>query len=122
MAQKFGARDYVMMRRYVAVSLQLSLVMSVMIALITSIYCADILRIMRTPENIFEGAYAYLLVTFIGVPCTFLYNLLSSIIRALGDSKTPFWFLLFSTILNIILDLFCILVLLRKTDKVLILP
>ena len=69
-------------------SLQLSLVMSVMIALITSIYCADILRIMRTPENIFEGAYAYLLVTFIGVPCTFLYNLLSSIIRALGDSKT----------------------------------
>ena len=92
-------------------SLQLSLVMSVMIALITSIYCADILRIMRTPENIFEGAYAYLLVTFIGVPCTFLYNLLSSIIRALGDSKTPFWFLLFSTILNIILDLFCILVL-----------
>ena len=96
-AQKFGARDYVMMRRYVAVSLQLSLVMSVMIALITSIYCADILRIMRTPENIFEGAYAYLLVTFIGVPCTFLYNLLSSIIRALGDSKTPFWFLLFST-------------------------
>ena len=110
-AQKFGARDYVMMRRYVAVSLQLSLVMSVMIALITSIYCADILRIMRTPENIFEGAYAYLLVTFIGVPCTFLYNLLSSIIRALGDSKTPFWFLLFSTILNIILDLFCILVL-----------
>ena len=110
-AQKFGARDYVMMWRYVAVSLQLSLVMSVMIALITSIYCADILRIMRTPENIFEGAYAYLLVTFIGVPCTFLYNLLSSIIRALGDSKTPFWFLLFSTILNIILDLFCILVL-----------
>ena len=110
-AQKFGARDYVMMLRYVAVSLQLSLVMSVMIALITSIYCADILRIMRTPENIFEGAYAYLLVTFIGVPCTFLYNLLSSIIRALGDSKTPFWFLLFSTILNIILDLFCILVL-----------
>ena len=102
-AQKFGARDYVMMRRYVAVSLQLSLVMSVMIALITSIYCADILRIMRTPENIFEGAYAYLLVTFIGVPCTFLYNLLSSIIRALGDSKTPFWFLLFSTILNALL-------------------
>ena len=110
-AQKVGARVYVMMQRYVAVSLQLSLVMSVMIALITSIYCADILRIMRTPENIFEGAYAYLLVTFIGVPCTFLYNLLSSIIRALGDSKTPFWFLLFSTILNIILDLFCILVL-----------
>ncbi|RHJ83216.1 MATE family efflux transporter [Parabacteroides sp. AM08-6] len=110
-AQKFGARDYKTMRRYVVVSLQLAAVMSVAIAIITSIYCADILQIMRTPENIFEGAYYYLLVTFIGVPCTFFYNLLSSIIRALGDSKTPFWFLLFSTILNIILDLFCILVL-----------
>lgn len=110
-AQKFGARDYAMMRRYVAVSLKLSLVISVVIALVTSIWCADILRIMRTPGNIFEGAYAYLLVTFLGVPCTFLYNLLSSIIRALGDSKTPFGFLLFSTVLNIILDLFCILVL-----------
>ena len=85
--------------------------MSVTIAIVTSILCADILQMMRTPENIFEGAYAYLLVTFIGVPFTFFYNLLSSIIRALGDSKTPFWFLLLSTVLNIVLDLFCILVL-----------
>ena len=110
-AQKFGARDYVTMRRYVAVSLQLAAVMSVVIAVVTSIYCADILHMMSTPENIFTGAYYYLLVTFIGVPFTFFYNLLSSIIRALGDSKTPFWFLLLSTVLNILLDLFCILVL-----------
>ena len=110
-AQKFGARDYSTMRSYVAVSLKLAAGMSVVIALLTCILCEDILRIMRTPENIFEGAYAYLLVTFIGVPCTFFYNLLSSIIRALGDSKTPFWFLLLSTVLNIVLDLFCILVL-----------
>ena len=107
-AQKFGARDYVTMRRYVAVSLQLAAVMSVVIAVVTSIYCADILHMMSTPENIFTGAYYYLLVTFIGVPFTFFYNLLSSIIRALGDSKTPFWFLLLSTVLNILLDLFCI--------------
>ena len=86
-AQKFGARDYSTMRSYVAVSLKLAAGMSVVIALLTCILCEDILRIMRTPENIFEGAYAYLLVTFIGVPCTFFYNLLSSIIRALGDSS-----------------------------------
>ena len=110
-AQKFGARDYSTMRSYISVSLKLSVVMSVTIAIVTSILCADILQMMRTPENIFEGAYAYLLVTFIGVPFTFFYNLLSSIIRALGDSKTPFWFLLLSTVLNIVLDLFCILVL-----------
>ena len=69
-AQKFGARDYVTMRRYVAVSLQLAAVMSVVIAVVTSIYCADILHMMSTPENIFTGAYYYLLVTFIGVPFT----------------------------------------------------
>lgn len=109
-AQKFGARDYNTMRRYVAISLQLAAVMSVIIGIVTSIYCKDILKIMQTPDNIFTDAYFYLLVTFIGVPCTFFYNLLSSIIRALGDSKTPFWFLLFSTILNVILDLVCILI------------
>ena len=110
-AQKFGARDYSTMRRYISVSLQLAAVMSVVIAVVTSILCGDILLMMRTPDIIFQNAYYYLLITFIGVPCTFFYNLLSSIIRALGDSKTPFWFLLFSTILNILLDLFCILVL-----------
>jgi len=110
-AQKFGARDYQTMRRYVSVSLQLAIVMSIVIAFITCMYCAEILRIIRTPENIFDEAYDYLLVTFIGIPFTFFYNLLSSIIRALGDSKTPFWFLLLATILNIGLDFFCILVL-----------
>lgn len=110
-AQKFGAHDYVTMRRYVSVSLKLAAVMSVAVAIITSLLCGFILRSMQTPGNIFEGAYTYLLITFIGVPCTFFYNLLSCIIRALGDSKTPFWFLLFSTVLNIVLDLFFILTL-----------
>lgn len=110
-AQKFGARDYKSMRRYVSVCLQIATVMSVIIAFAASLCCVDILRSIQTPDNIFKGAYDYLLVIFIGIPCTFFYNLLSSIIRALGDSKTPFWFLLFSTVLNILLDLFCILIL-----------
>ena len=110
-AQKFGARDYVTMRRFISVSLKISGVMSVALAIITSLPCAYILRTMQTPENIFDGAYAYLLITFIGIPTIFFYNLLSGIIRALGDSKTPFWFLLLSSVLNIILDLFCIIVL-----------
>lgn len=110
-AQKFGARDYVTMRRFISVSLKISGVMSVALAVITSLLCAYILRTMQTPENIFDGAYTYLLITFIGIPSIFFYNLLSGIIRALGDSKTPFWFLLLSSVLNIILDLFCIIVL-----------
>lgn len=110
-AQRFGARDYADMRRYVANALRLAVGISVTVAIVTSIWCADILHAMRTPDNIFHDAYLYLLVTFIGIPCTFFYNLLSNIIRALGDSRTPFWFLLFSTVLNIALDLFCILTL-----------
>lgn len=110
-AQKFGAKDFTTMRRYVAVGLQLSAAIAIVLAVITSIYCSDILRWMRTPDEIFHNAYLYLIVTFIGIPCTFFYNVLSSFIRALGDSKTPFWFLLFSTVLNILLDLFAILVL-----------
>ena len=110
-AQKFGARDYRTMRRYVVVGLQLAAVMSVVIATLSGILCGNILRWMQTPDNIYDGAFNYLLITFIGIPCTFFYNLLASFIRALGDSKTPFWFLLFSTILNIFLDLFCILTL-----------
>ena len=119
-AQKFGARDYATMRRYVTVALQLALVMSVAIAAISGYYCRDILRMMRTPDLIFDGAYDYLLVTFIGIPCTFFYNLLASIIRALGDSKTPFWFLLLSTVLNVFLDsqgisaLLCYVYMIRK--------
>lgn len=110
-AQKFGAHDYQTMRRLVYVSLKLAGIMSVVITVVTCLLCSFILEWMQTPENIFKDAYYYLLITFIGIPCTFYYNLLSSIIRALGDSKTPFWFLLLSTILNILLDLLCIVVL-----------
>lgn len=110
-AQKFGAHDYRTMRRLVAVSLKLAGIMSVAITLVTCLLCSFILEWMQTPDNISEDAYYYLLITFIGIPCTFYYNLLSSILRALGDSKTPFWFLLFSTVLNILLDLLCIVVL-----------
>lgn len=110
-AQKFGARNYGMMRRYAVVGLYLAVVMSVVIAALSGFYCRDILRGMQTPETIFEGAYLYLFITFLGIPCTFFYNLLAGIIRALGDSKTPFWFLLFSTVLNVFLDLFCIVLL-----------
>lgn len=108
-AQKFGAQDYTTMRRFVAVSLKLAGILSVSLAVATSLLCGPILRAMQTPANIYRDAYYFLLITFIGIPCTFYYNLLASIIRALGDSKTPFWFLLFSTLLNILLDFLFIL-------------
>ena len=73
--------------------------------------CPQILHLLSVPEDIFRGAYHYLLIIFLGIPFTLLYNYLSSILRSLGDSRTPFLFLAFSAILNIFLDLFCIVVL-----------
>ena len=59
---------------------------------------------MRTPENIIQGAYNYIFIIFLGIPVTYLYNLTASIIRALGDSKTPVYFLILSSLVNIVLD------------------
>lgn len=110
-AQAFGARNYSEMRRYVTNSLWLSALISILLATATSLLCEKILIMMQTPADILHSAYLYLLFTFIGIPFTFLYNLLASLIRAMGDSKTPFYFLLLSAVLNILLDLFFILVL-----------
>ena len=60
---------------------------------------------MRTPDNIIDGAYLYIVIIFAGIPATYLYNLISAIIRSMGDSKTPVVFLVISSVMNIALDL-----------------
>ena len=60
---------------------------------------------MNTPADIIDGAYSYIVVIFAGIPAVYLYNLLSAIIRSLGDSKSPLIFLGISSALNIVLDL-----------------
>ncbi|MDO4521770.1 MAG: MATE family efflux transporter [Eubacteriales bacterium] len=85
--------------------------LSVILTAFCTWLCSDILHILSVPEDIFENAYAYLLVIFLGLPFTLLYNFLSSILRSVGDSRTPFVFLTISTILNVGLDLFCIVIL-----------
>ncbi len=107
-AHKFGAGDYVGMRKMVANCTWLSLVFAVVMTVFTTILCRQILVLMKTPENIIDGAYDYIWVIFLGIPVIYLYNMLSGIIRALGDSKTPLYFLLLSSVLNIVLDLFFI--------------
>ena len=108
-AQKVGANDLSAMRRFVANSAYLSLVSAAVMTAATALGCAGILRLMQTPEDIFRNAYLYILIIFLGIPATFLYNLLAGIIRALGDSKTPVYFLALSSGLNIFLDLALIL-------------
>lgn len=110
-AKSFGAGDYGQMRKYIFHAIFLTGVFAVVLTVACALLCPQILNILTTPEDIYQGAYQYLLVIFLGIPFTLLYNLLSGILRAVGDSKTPFMFLALSTVLNIGLDLFCILVL-----------
>lgn len=110
-ATSFGANDFAKMRRYIFTGYVLTATIAVLLTALTTALCATILRIMDTPIDIYEAAYQYLIVIFLGLPCTLFYNYLSGIIRAIGDSKTPFYFLAFSAVLNIFLDFFCILVL-----------
>lgn len=104
-AHKFGAGDYVGMRKFVANCVWLGVAFSAVMTTFTVIFCRDILKLMNTPDNIIDDAYAYIVVIFIGIPTVFLYNILSGIIRALGDSRTPVIFLVISSIVNIGLDL-----------------
>ncbi|MDD2973049.1 MAG: MATE family efflux transporter [Lachnospiraceae bacterium] len=107
-AQRFGAKDESGMRRMVANSMWLCIVFAAIMTVVISAFCRNILQWMNTPEDIIESAYAYIIVIFMGIPITYLYNMLSGIIRSLGDSKTPVYFLVLSSVLNIILDFVCI--------------
>lgn len=107
-AHKFGAKDYVGMRQFVANSAWLSIFFAVVMTTAVSLLCRKIIFWMDTPADIFEYAYTYILIIFLGIPATYLYNMLSGIIRSMGDSKTPLLFLLISSVLNIGLDLLCI--------------
>lgn len=110
-AQTFGAKNESEMRRYIYNSYLLIGIMMIVITGLTVALCNPILHLLKTPESIFPDTYSYLLIIFLGIPATLSYNLLSSILRAVGDSATPFMFLVISAVLNIFLDLFCILVL-----------
>lgn len=107
-AQCFGAKDESSLRKYVTNGVWLSGIFAVVMTFTVTILCRNILIWMKTPADILEGAYQYIVIIFIGIPVTYLYNMLSGIIRSFGDSKTPVLFLTLSSILNIILDLFCI--------------
>lgn len=104
-AHKFGAGDYSGLRRFVANSAWLSAAFSIVMTVLTVLLCRNILGWMKTPENLIDSAYSYIVVIFIGIPITYLYNLLAGIIRSLGDSKTPVIFLTLAAVLNVILDI-----------------
>lgn len=104
-ALKFGQRDYDGLRKFVGNMIWLGASFAVIVTFATTLLCRRILGWMHTPEDTFAYAYRYIFLIFLGIPATMLYNLLSGIIRSLGDSKTPLAFLIFSSLLNVALDL-----------------
>ena len=109
-AQSFGAKDYSKMRAYVANAFRVATVIAMVLTVITCIFCNRILRVVNTPEDIFHDASVFLFLQFLTIPFTIAFNLLAGFIRALGNSRQPFYFLIAASLLNVLLDVLLILV------------
>jgi putative MATE family efflux protein len=110
-AQAFGAKNYTAMRSYVSNALRLSAIIAILLTTTTCILCTPILKLVNTPTDIFDDAYTFLFINFMAIPFTIAYNSLSGFIRALGNSRQPFYFLIISSVVNVILDVVLIMLL-----------
>ena len=104
-SQMFGAKRDSELRRFVANSAWLCVIFSVVITTAIVACCRPLLTLMHTPEDIFEYAYVYIVIIFLGIPTTFLYNVTAAIIRSLSDSRSPVVFLAIASGINIVLDI-----------------
>lgn len=109
LAQSFGAQEYSEMRRYAANAVWLSIGFGTVLTVVTVLLTRRILIWTNTPANILDLADVYIRTIFAGIPFTLLYNMTSAVMRALGDSKRPLYFLLVASVLNIGLDILFIL-------------
>lgn len=99
-SQSYGAKRPDEMHTYIYAGAVWTAITAFVVSIFVVVFCADILHILQVNDEIFNDAYAYLVVIFLGIPFTLLYNYLSAILRAIGDSKTPFFFLAFSAFLK----------------------
>ena len=110
MAQYFGAKDYRNLSKSVGASTTLCAIAAVSILALSQALSGPVLRLLNTPESIMGDSLLYLRIVFAGIPIITAYNLLASILRALGDSKTPLYAVVVATVVNIALDLLFVLV------------
>lgn len=108
-SQKFGAKNEDDVRKSFAASILISSAVAIITTILSVLLARPLLELLQTPSEIIDDAWAYLVIIFLGIPATVLFNLLSNAVRALGDSKTPLYFLIFACCINIILDLVFIL-------------
>lgn len=104
-SQKFGAKDEEGLKKAVASALVLALIATGIVTLVSVLLAKPMLHLMNTPDNIIDDANAYIIIIYAGTIATVVYNIIAGILRALGDSKTPLYFLIVASILNIVLDI-----------------
>ena len=109
-AQKFGAGDERGIRKSVTGAAWLSLIVGLILTAAFMVFMKPLLTLMNTPADILDDAYAYIMIISGGILAQMLYNLLASILRALGNSRVPLYFLILSAVLNIVLDLVFVIV------------
>lgn len=108
-SQYFGAKDYEKVQKGVDTMFILLIASTVVISFIGIVFVEDIFRLIKLPEELMADAKTYMVITLLGLFAAFGYNGIASIYRSLGDSKTPLYFLIISTITNILLDLLFVL-------------
>ena len=104
-SQKYGAKDEVGVKEAVASSIILLIIATILVTFISVLSAKPLLTLMNTPSNIMKDASTYIIILYAGNIAIIFYNMMAAILRALGDSKTPLYFLIVSSVLNIILDL-----------------
>ena len=109
-AQFYGAGDEENVRRSVGTSYVLCIAVTAVVTAVAVATAMPLLKLMRTDSAIIGDAYDYIIVIFWGIGATTLYNMASCMLRAIGDSRAPLYFLIFASVLNIGLDYLCILV------------
>ena len=104
----FGAKDYSKMKISVFTALISFLIISIILGGAGLLFSRKIMILLNTPEDVLDMAVTYLIIYFMGLPFLFMYNVLSSMFNALGKSRIPLVFLIFSSVLNIVLDVFMV--------------
>jgi len=110
LSQYFGAKDTEKLKKTIQTTVIFLLITAVAITVLGLIFSGPILRVLRTPDAVFPLARQYLNVMFAGMVFLFGYNTVSAILRGLGDSKNPLYFLIIATMVNIVLDLLFVMV------------
>lgn len=115
-AQAFGAGNYKLLKHYVALIIVLTVAVSVILSVPTTIWTKNLLLMLNTPVEVLQMATDYIQVIFAGIILTMAYNVEAGILRGIGDSKTPLYFLFLASVLNIILDIVFIVVFKMGTE------